>query len=160
MTDKFDALDWIQRVAPPESESPEETLREKVVIVDGIQDGTIGGSSSREKVHGDGRVERIKETVLVRTCIGCLVSSDPEDSRYPYYAGNCDWGHPTCSDHLKICDQPGCGKLLCPREYVEYQPEKFKCRKHNRIRLAKQFLKFLLLPFLKFPNEEPSNAEK
>lgn len=130
----------------------DETVYERVVIVNGINEGFVGGNQSQERTFPDGRIEITREKQLVRTCIGCLVTTDPRDKRYPYYAGECSWGHPTCSDHLNICDEPGCGKLVCPKDGMEYMKGRgrFKCKKHYRIWKIKQVLKFIFLPFIRF----------
>ena len=138
----------------------EETVHDRTIVIDGIRNGNLGGGGSQERILPNGSIEIFREKHLVKTCIGCIVTTDPKDDRYPYYAGECSWGHPTCSDHLKRCDQPGCDKLVCPRDSAEYRPGQFKCKKHYRFWCVKQVLKFLLYPFIRFPEEELKDEKK
>lgn len=136
-----------------QDETPtEETEYEWVVVQQDPQSGFLGGKGRYEKTDPAGRIISLKEKRLIRTCIGCVVTTDPRETRYPHYSGKCSWGHDTCSLHLHKCDEPGCDKLVCPRDGVEYRPGKYKCFHHYYIWKLKQVFKFFLSPFIEFPD--------
>lgn len=113
----------------------------------------IGGNVFHEITDPDGRIKNIKEIRLVKSCImGCVTTTDPKDTRYPYFAGRCYKGHDVCSNHLSFCDHPGCGKPICPLDGSEYKPGQYKCKRHHRIWLLKQLFKTFVSPFVDFPD--------
>jgi len=128
----------------------EETTIKKTTFSEGIENGFIGGMRIHESTDPHGKIEIVEEECLVLTCIGHLVTTNSDDARYPHYAGKCFKGHPTCNLHLNKCDEPGCEKLICPRDGAEYKTDQFKCLKHYRIWKVCQVLKFIFSPFVKF----------
>ena len=51
------------------------------------------------------------------------------------------------------CDEPGCDKLVCPRDGAEYKKDYFKCIKHYRLWQVCQGLKWVIFPFVKFQDK-------
>ncbi len=132
--------------------STEETVVKRVMVQDDSGDGFIGGEGQHERTDPDGGIYKVTETRLIRTCIGCVVTTDPNETRYPYYAGKCSWGHDVCNLHLQKCDEPGCDKMVCPREAYEYRQGQYKCPEHYRLWTVIRIIKFFLSPFVKFPD--------
>ena len=78
-----DIFDFVNKASG--GDQTEETIHERVIIYDGINNGFIGGTASQERILPGGQIDITREKQLVKTCIGCIVTTDPKDTRYPYY---------------------------------------------------------------------------
>lgn len=149
-----DLFDFLNSQGASPTGPTEETVVKRTVILEytpEIPPGFVGGNVTRETARPDGTILIIEEEQLFLTCIGCTVTTDRTDTRFPYFAGHCYRGHPTCSKHLHKCEARRCERLVCPREGVQFRPGRYLCRRHNLVWLVKQALRFIFSPFIRFP---------
>ena len=85
---------------------------------------------------------------------GVITTTDPQDQRYPHIAGKDYQGNLVSDGNLHRCMEKGCNRMVSNLSGVEFKPGLWRCTKHYKRYNMRQFIKFLLLPFYTFKEED------
>ena len=137
-----------------DSVSITENTEHSTVVVDFDEDDRCVGKEETEVfTSADGSMIRTKkQSQVVMTCVGPhAVSVDGQEEGVPYFAGYCtECGLACCNEHLHLCAEPGCDRMVCPTCSAEVGNGKYMCNAHYRLHQIKKVLRFFISPFYRF----------
>lgn len=146
-----------------DSVSITEKTEHSTVVADFDEDARCLGKEATEVfTSADGSMIRTKkQSQVVMMCVGPhAVAVNGQEESVPYFAGYCtECGLACCNEHLHLCAEPGCDRMVCPTCSAEIGNGKYMCNAHYRLHRIKKVLSFFISPFYRF-TEPPATTNK